>query len=240
MVYYYIMLLMASNILHVSLLQVFASLIHAETPRGLGRHSSVDLPSMPRHAKTYQDTCFSISSPCFSIRAHIIILFMIWYLYDRIGYDIIFSSRVSSQRGSYLKRSISTCIFNHFYTSLANLQQIIHLTSEEHMWSSKGHSRHCTTPTFSKLWSSHLQVECRLWGMPCGNRRCVETVSFDLDAASSALSHVATGLKAFDIAMEPCTDLSHFFSKNCSWSPSVTQDHIPNPCKFKNPVALVA
>ena len=46
------MLLMASNILHVSLLQVFASLIHAETPRGLGRHSSVDLPSMPRHAKT--------------------------------------------------------------------------------------------------------------------------------------------------------------------------------------------
>ena len=111
---------------------------------------------------------------------------MIWYLYDRIGYDIIFSSRVSSQRGSYLKRSISTCIFNHFYTSLANLQQIIHLMSEEHMWSSKGHSRHCTTPTFSKLWSSHLQVECRLWGMPCGNRRCVETVSFDLDAASSA------------------------------------------------------
>lgn len=58
---------------------------------------------MPRH-------CFSISSPCFSIRAHIIILFMIWYLYDRIGYDIIFSSRVASQRGSYLKRSISTCI----------------------------------------------------------------------------------------------------------------------------------
>ena len=39
---------------------------------------------------------------------------------------------------------------------------------------------------------------------------------------SSRKSCSQTWPKAFDIAMEPCTDLNHFFFKNCSGSPSAT------------------